>query len=111
VNHQPGGHCTGQLQQRDHEQGKPACLTERVFPRVLVHGAGYGTQVDFHAASGGETGTTPEVGGVGEVFARAAAAFDERELGQVIGMAVTINTCNRINVTVGRNHPAAEFRD
>jgi hypothetical protein len=54
---------------------------------------------------------TPEVGGVGEVFARAAAAFDERELGQVIGMAVTINTCNRINVTVGRNHPAAEFRD
>lgn len=34
------------------------------------------------------------------VYARAAAAFTERELGQVIAMAVTINAWNRINVTV-----------
>lgn len=35
-----------------------------------------------------------------EVYARAAEAFTERELGQVIAMAVTINAWNRINVTV-----------
>ena len=33
-------------------------------------------------------------------YARAAAVFTERELGQVIAMAVTINAWNRINVTV-----------
>jgi AhpD family alkylhydroperoxidase len=33
-----------------------------------------------------------------EVYARAAAAFSERELAQVIAMAVTINAWNRINV-------------
>jgi AhpD family alkylhydroperoxidase len=35
-----------------------------------------------------------------EVYANAAAVFDERELGQVIAMAVTINAWNRINVTI-----------
>ena len=35
-----------------------------------------------------------------DVYERAAAVFDERELGQVIAMAVTINAWNRINVTV-----------
>ena len=35
-----------------------------------------------------------------EVYARAAAVFTERELGQVIAMAVTINAWNRINVTI-----------
>ncbi|MDV3123861.1 carboxymuconolactone decarboxylase family protein [Mycobacterium sp. 21AC1] len=40
-------------------------------------------------------------GGVPDaVYARAAAAFTERELGQVISMAVMINAWNRINVTV-----------
>jgi AhpD family alkylhydroperoxidase len=39
-------------------------------------------------------------GGVSdEVYARAAAAFSERELGQVIAMALTINAWNRIGVT------------
>ena len=33
------------------------------------------------------------------VYARAAAAFSERELGQVIAMALTINAWNRIGVT------------
>jgi AhpD family alkylhydroperoxidase len=33
-----------------------------------------------------------------EVYAAAAEAFPERELGQVIAMAVTINAWNRINV-------------
>jgi alkylhydroperoxidase family enzyme len=33
-----------------------------------------------------------------EVYQRAALAFSERELGQVIAMAVTINAWNRINV-------------
>jgi len=40
-----------------------------------------------------------------EVYARAAAVFGERELGQVIAMAVTINAWNRINVTI-RLEPA-----
>jgi AhpD family alkylhydroperoxidase len=40
-----------------------------------------------------------------EVYARAAAVFSERELGQVIAMAVTINAWNRINVTI-RLEPA-----
>jgi AhpD family alkylhydroperoxidase len=35
-----------------------------------------------------------------EVYSRAAAVFSERELGQVIAMAVTINAWNRINVTI-----------
>jgi AhpD family alkylhydroperoxidase len=34
-----------------------------------------------------------------EVYAKAAAAFTERELGQVIAMALTINAWNRIGVT------------
>jgi AhpD family alkylhydroperoxidase len=34
-----------------------------------------------------------------EVYARAAVAFTERELGQVIAMALTINAWNRIGVT------------
>jgi AhpD family alkylhydroperoxidase len=34
-----------------------------------------------------------------EVYARAAGAFSERELGQVIAMALTINAWNRIGVT------------
>jgi AhpD family alkylhydroperoxidase len=34
-----------------------------------------------------------------EVYARAAELFTERELGQVISMAVTINAWNRINVS------------
>jgi AhpD family alkylhydroperoxidase len=34
-----------------------------------------------------------------EVYARAARAFSERELGQVIAMALTINAWNRIGVT------------
>jgi AhpD family alkylhydroperoxidase len=34
-----------------------------------------------------------------EVYGRAAAAFTERELGQVIAMALTINAWNRIGVT------------
>ena len=34
-----------------------------------------------------------------EVYARAAAAFSERELGQVIAMALAINAWNRIGVT------------
>jgi AhpD family alkylhydroperoxidase len=34
-----------------------------------------------------------------EVYARAAAVFTERELGQVIAMALTINAWNRIGVT------------
>ncbi len=35
-----------------------------------------------------------------DVYAEAAAVFSERELGQVIAMAVTINAWNRINVSV-----------
>lgn len=35
-----------------------------------------------------------------EVYAQAAEAFSERELGQVIAMAVTINAWNRINAAV-----------
>jgi AhpD family alkylhydroperoxidase len=35
-----------------------------------------------------------------EVYERAAEVFSERELGQVIALAVTINAWNRINVTV-----------
>ncbi len=34
------------------------------------------------------------------VYARAAAAFTEHELGQVVSMAVTINAWNRINAVV-----------
>jgi len=41
-----------------------------------------------------------------EVYRQAAAVFSERELGQVIAMAVTINAWNRINVAT-RQPPRA----
>jgi len=45
-------------------------------------------------------------GGVSDdVYERAAAVFSDRELGQVIAMAVTINAWNRINVTVRQHVP------
>jgi AhpD family alkylhydroperoxidase len=40
-----------------------------------------------------------------DVYARAAAVFSERELGQVIAMAVTINAWNRINVSIRLEPP------
>ena len=40
-----------------------------------------------------------------EVYGRAAAVFTERELGQVIAMALTINAWNRIGVTTRLNPP------
>ncbi len=40
-----------------------------------------------------------------DVYERAAAAFTERELGQVIAAAVAINAWNRINVTVRQRVP------
>jgi alkylhydroperoxidase family enzyme len=40
-----------------------------------------------------------------EVYARAAAVFDEKELAQVIAMAVTINAWNRFNVTTRLKAP------
>jgi AhpD family alkylhydroperoxidase len=43
------------------------------------------------------------------VYDRAAAVFDDRELGQVIAMAVTINAWNRINVTI-RQEPRAVLK-
>jgi len=40
-----------------------------------------------------------------EVYARAAAAFSEKELAQVIAMALTINAWNRIGVTTRLQPP------
>lgn len=40
-----------------------------------------------------------------DVFGRAAEVFSERELAQVIAMAVTINAWNRINVTIRLQPP------
>ena len=40
-----------------------------------------------------------------EVYARAAAVFTDRELGQVVAMAVTINAWNRINAAVRQEPP------
>ncbi|MCV7226118.1 carboxymuconolactone decarboxylase family protein [Mycolicibacterium komossense] len=40
-----------------------------------------------------------------EVYARAAEAFGERELGQVIAMVLTINAWNRIGVTTRLRAP------
>ena len=40
-----------------------------------------------------------------DVYQRAADVFSERELGQVIALAVTINAWNRINVTIRPQPP------
>lgn len=40
-----------------------------------------------------------------EVYAKAAAVFTEKELAQVIGMAVTINAWNRFNVATRMKAP------
>nr|WP_234794311.1 carboxymuconolactone decarboxylase family protein [Mycolicibacterium flavescens] len=44
-----------------------------------------------------------------DVYAGAAAVFTDRELGQVIAMAVTINAWNRINVAI-RQAPRAALK-
>lgn len=44
-----------------------------------------------------------------EVYAAAAEVFTDRELGQVIAMAVTINAWNRINVAI-RQAPRAALK-
>ncbi|ULE34913.1 carboxymuconolactone decarboxylase family protein [Mycobacterium sp. IDR2000157661] len=40
-----------------------------------------------------------------DVYGRAAAVFSDRELGQVIAMAVTINAWNRINAAIRQEPP------
>ena len=40
-----------------------------------------------------------------DVYAAAAAVFSERELGQVVAMAVTINAWNRINAVILQRPP------
>lgn len=40
-----------------------------------------------------------------DVYARAAAVFSDRELGQVVAMAVTINAWNRINAVIRQEPP------
>ena len=46
-----------------------------------------------------------------DVYAKAAAVFTDRELGQVIAMAVTINAWNRINVTIRLDRRAADIAE
>jgi AhpD family alkylhydroperoxidase len=46
-----------------------------------------------------------EVGVPAAAYSRAAAAFNDRELGQVISMAVTINAWNRIGVPTAMTPP------
>ncbi len=43
-----------------------------------------------------------------DVYQRPPRSSDERELGQIIAVAVAINAWNRINVTVARRCPAAD---
>jgi alkylhydroperoxidase family enzyme len=55
------------------------------------------------------TGEITELTGRGhvsdKVYSRAAAVFSERELGQIIAMAVSINAWNRIGVTTRLGPP------
>jgi AhpD family alkylhydroperoxidase len=100
-------HCAFCLDMHSHDARKRGETEQRVLLLSAWEEAGDLYTEQEQAALALTEEITDLVGGAqvsDEVYARAAAAFTERELGQVIAMAVTINAWNRIGVTT-RLHP------
>ena len=100
-------HCAFCLDMHTHDARKHGETEQRLD---LLAGVGGGRRPVHRAgarragADRGDDRTAHDGHVSDEVYARAAAVFSERELGQVIAMAVTINAWNRIDVTT-RLHP------
>lgn len=100
-------HCAFCLDMHTHDARKRGETEQRIYLLSAWREAGDVFTEREQAALALTEEMTDLVGGdhvSDEVYARAAAAFSERELGQVIAMAVVINAWNRIGVTT-RLHP------
>jgi AhpD family alkylhydroperoxidase len=95
-------HCAFCLDMHTHDACKHGEREQRIYLLAAWREAGDLYSEQEQAALALTEEMTDLVGGEhvsDEVYARAAAAFSERELGQVIAMALTINAWNRIGVT------------
>jgi len=100
-------HCAFCLDMHTHDARKLGETEQRIYllPAWEEAGERFTEQERAALALTEEMTDLPHGGHVSDaVYARAAAAFSERELGQVIAMAMTINAWNRIGVTT-RLHP------
>jgi AhpD family alkylhydroperoxidase len=100
-------HCAFCLDMHSHDARKNGETEQRIYLlSAWEEAAGLYTEQEQAALALTEEMTDLTGGGhvSDEVYARAAAAFTERELGQVIAMALTINAWNRVGVTT-RLHP------
>jgi AhpD family alkylhydroperoxidase len=100
-------HCAFCLDMHTHDARKLGETEQRIYLLPAWEEAGdlFTEQEQAALALTEEMTDLPGGGHVTDaVYARAAAAFTERELGQVIAMALAINAWNRIGVTT-RLHP------
>ncbi|MBI3217861.1 MAG: carboxymuconolactone decarboxylase family protein [Mycobacterium sp.] len=101
-------HCAFCLDMHTHDARKLGETEQRIYLLSAWEEAGslYTEQEQAALALTEEMTDLPSGGHVSDaVYARAAAAFSERELGQVIAMAMVINAWNRIGVTTRLNPP------
>lgn len=101
-------HCAFCLDMHTHDARKLGETEQRIYLLSAWEEAGslYTEQEQAALALTEEMTDLPSGGHVTDaVYARAAAAFSERELGQVIAMAMVINAWNRIGVTTRLNPP------
>jgi len=96
-------HCAFCLDMHTHDARKHG-ETERRLAVLAAWGEAGDLYTERERAALALTEAITDIAGNGhvsdEVYDRAAEVFSERELAQVIAMAVTINAWNRINVTV-----------
>ncbi len=100
-------HCAFCLDMHTHDARKAGETEQRIYLLSAWEEAGelYTEQERAALALTEEITDLPHGAHVSDaVYARAAVAFSERELGQVVAMAITINAWNRIGVTT-RLHP------
>jgi AhpD family alkylhydroperoxidase len=101
-------HCAFCLDMHTHDARKLGETEQRIYLLSAWEEAGslYTEQEQAALALTEEMTDLPSGGHVSDaVYARAASAFSERELGQVIDMAMVINAWNRIGVTTRLNPP------
>jgi AhpD family alkylhydroperoxidase len=95
-------HCAFCLDMHSHDARKQGETEQRIYLLSAWEEAGsmYTEQEQAALALTEEMTDLPRGGHVSDaVYARAAAAFTEEELGQVIAMATVINAWNRISVS------------
>lgn len=101
-------HCAFCLDMHTHDARKIGETEQRIYLLSAWEEAGslYTEQEQAALALTEEMTDLPHGGHVSDaVYARAAAAFDEQELAQVIAMATVINAWNRISVSTRVSPP------